>query len=64
VNVPPTDLEDSIQLDLALARLELAEARAWQEAKDTPAARQRVADARAIADSLLDMWNELAPAST
>ena len=59
-----TDLEDSIQLDLALARLELTQARASQAAKDTPAARRRMAEARAVADGLLDMWNELAPAST
>jgi len=63
VDVLCTDLEESIQLDLTLARLELTEARASQEAKDTPAARRRVAAARALAAGLLDMWNELAPAS-
>jgi hypothetical protein len=60
VDVLCTDLEDSIQLDLARARLELTEARASQAVKDTPAARRRVAEARAVADSLLDMWNDLA----
>ncbi|HEV7186986.1 MAG TPA: hypothetical protein VGN28_03755 [Blastococcus sp.] len=57
-----TDLAESIRLDLVLARLELAEARESQCRKDTPAARRRVADARAQADRLLDMWNESAPA--
>ena len=59
MDVVSTDFE-SIRLDLVRARFELAEARVSQQAKDTPAARRRVAAARARTDTLLDMWNELA----
>jgi hypothetical protein len=53
-------IEDAIQLDLDLARLEIAEAR---RDGDTPSARRRVEEARALADGLLDMWNEVSPAT-
>ena len=54
-------IEEGIQLDLDLARLQLAEARQAQEDDDTPSARRRVEQARALADGLLDMWNEASP---
>jgi hypothetical protein len=57
-------IEDGIQLDLDLARLQLAEARRGQRDDDTPAARRRVDEARTLADGLLDMWNEASPAPT
>jgi hypothetical protein len=57
-------IEDGIQLDLDLARLQLAEARRWQRDDDTAAARRRVDEARTLADGLLDMWNEASPAPT
>jgi len=59
-----TELETRITVDLELARLELGEARRAQQAKDTPAARQRVVDVRARVDGLLDMWNQLLPTPT
>jgi hypothetical protein len=52
-------LEDSIQLDFDLARLELADARRALQAEDTPAARRRVVECRARVDSILDMWNDV-----
>jgi hypothetical protein len=61
MNALETDLETRIIVDLGLARLELGEARRAQQAKDTPATRQRVAGARAHVDELLDMWNQLLP---
>ena len=61
MNALETDLETPIVVDLGLARLELREARRAQQAKDTPAARQRVAAARSRVDELLDMWNQLLP---
>ena len=57
-------IEDGIQLDLDLARLQLAEARRGQRDDDTAAARRRVDEARTLADGLLDMWNEASPAPT
>jgi hypothetical protein len=57
-------IEDGIQLDLDLARLQLAEARRAQRDDDTPSARRRLAEALAFADGLLDMWNEAAPGSS
>ena len=54
-------IEEGIQLDLGLARLQLVEARRAQRDDDTPSARRRVAAARALADGLLDMWNEASP---
>jgi hypothetical protein len=56
-------IEDGIQLDLDLARLQLAEARRAQRDDDTPSARRRLAEALAFADGLLDMWNEASPGS-
>jgi hypothetical protein len=56
-------IEDGIQVDLDLARLDLAEARRAQEDENTPSARRRVAAARALTDGLLDMWNEASPTS-
>jgi hypothetical protein len=58
-----SSIEDGIQLDLDLARLLLAEARRAQQDDDTPSARRRVAEVRALADGLLDMWNEASPTS-
>ncbi|WP_448628124.1 hypothetical protein [Geodermatophilus sp. URMC 64] len=52
-------LEDSIQLDFDLARLELAEAQRAARADDTPTARLRVAACRARVDDILDMWNDV-----
>lgn len=52
-------LEDSIQLDFDLARLELAEARRARQAADTAATRQRLDECRARLDSILDMWNDV-----
>jgi hypothetical protein len=57
-------IEDGIQLDLDLARLQLGEARRAQRDDDTPATRRRVDEARALADGLLDMWNEASPDPT
>jgi hypothetical protein len=56
---PYGSIEDGIQLDLALARLQLAEAQQAREDEDTPSARRQVAAALALADSLLDMWNDV-----
>jgi hypothetical protein len=52
-------LEESIQLDFDLARLELAEARRALQDVDSPAARLRVAACRARVDDILDMWNDV-----
>ena len=52
-------LENSIQLDFDLARVELADALRAVEAHDTPAARLRVAACRARVDDILDMWNDV-----
>jgi hypothetical protein len=52
-------LEDGIQLDLGLTRLELATALRAQQLEDTPAARRRVAETRTRVDVLLDMWNDV-----
>jgi hypothetical protein len=49
-------LPAGLRVDLALGRIELAEARLAQRAKDTPIARARVADARARLDRILDRW--------
>jgi hypothetical protein len=54
-------IEEGIQLDLDLARLQLAEARRAQQDDDTPSARHRIDVARDLADGLLDMWNEASP---
>ena len=52
-------LEDSIQLDFDLARVELAAARRALQVENTPGARRRVAECRARVDSILDMWNDV-----
>jgi hypothetical protein len=52
-------LEDGIQLDFDLARLELAEAQRAARADDSPAARLRVAACRSRVDDILDMWNDV-----
>ena len=48
---------DVLIVDFQLARLDLAAATAAQRRKDTPAARDEVADCRARIDSILDTWN-------
>jgi hypothetical protein len=52
-------LEDSIQLDFDLARVELADARRAARSDDSPAALARVAACRALVDDILDMWNDV-----
>lgn len=53
-------LENSLQRDFDLARLDLAEARRELQHKDTPAARRRLAACRARVDHILDTWNDAA----
>ncbi|NYJ08773.1 hypothetical protein [Petropleomorpha daqingensis] len=55
----PESLEDGIQLEFDLARLELADARRAFLADDSPASRQRVDECRARLDRILDMWNDV-----
>jgi hypothetical protein len=50
--------EESLRLDFDLACLTLAAARRDQLAKDTPAARQQVAECHARVDRVLDTWND------
>ena len=50
-------LTESIELDFREACLELDRARAAWRAKDTPAARRRLAQCVARVDAILDMWN-------
>jgi hypothetical protein len=49
---------DLLLVEFQLARLDLAEATAAQRRKDTPAARDEVADRRARIDRILDTWND------
>jgi hypothetical protein len=51
-------LADRLQSDFDAARFHLVAARRDQQAKDTPAARRRVAECAARLDRILDMWNE------
>jgi hypothetical protein len=53
------EFDERLHLEFDLARLELVEARAAQEQKDTPAARLRVAECRSRVDSVLDRWNDV-----
>jgi hypothetical protein len=55
----PESLEDGIQLDFDLARLELADARRALLADDSPSTRRRVDECRARLDGVLDMWNDV-----
>ena len=48
---------DVLLVEFELARLDLKSARAVLRHKDTPAARQEVADCRARIDRILDLWN-------
>ncbi len=44
-------------VEFELARMDLAAATAALRRKDTPAAREEVADCRARIDTILDSWN-------
>jgi hypothetical protein len=50
-------LRGSLRLEFDLARLDLAQARQAQRAKDTPAVRARLDECRARLDHILDDWN-------
>ena len=58
MDVLATSLQDSLQRDFDAARLDLVSARRQQQAKDTRAARRRVAECQEQLDRLLDMWND------
>jgi hypothetical protein len=59
MDVPAESLEDRLQYDFDAARRNLGCARREQQAKDTPAARRRVAERQAEVDRILDMWNDV-----
>ncbi len=48
---------ETIHVEFELACLDLAQAKAAQRTKDTPAARARVAACRDRLDAILDEWN-------
>lgn len=57
------ELAEVLRREFDLARGELAEAVRSQQRKDTPIARQRVAECRSELDVILDLWNAVRPAA-